>query len=193
VRKRFDLWKNEVLSVARFSHLPGARQQVQLSTALGADWLPNMSAEERSTTSAASKVENGATASSENGNGKDVKDVGDKKRKDTAATDGSPKKAKIQTVEPSKKVSAPAELTILDSCSPEYRAMLGQIGFAMWRSNKVPLPVLIQNPMDAPRPVRQQWLDLYHKVRRDGYVRSVRPPMDLSQSRILCVAEKGKG
>jgi hypothetical protein len=63
-------------------------------------------------------------------------------------------------------VNAPAELTILDSCSSEYRAMLGQIGFAMWRNNKVPLPVLIQNPMDAPRPVRQQWLDLYHKVRK---------------------------
>jgi hypothetical protein len=129
-----------------------------------------MSAQERSTASTvengvvAAASENGVVAASENGNGRDVKDAEDKKRKD-ASVDAASKKAKIQTLEPSKKMSAPAELTILDSCSSEYRAMLGQIGFAMWRSNKVPLPVLIQNPMDAPRPVRQQWLDLYHKVR----------------------------
>jgi hypothetical protein len=87
----------------------------------------------------------------------DVKDVGYKKRKYASATDVSFQTAKIQrsTLELSNKVCAPAESTILDSCTSKYRAMLGQ-----WRSYKVPLPILIQNPMDAPRPVRQQWLDL---------------------------------
>jgi len=54
---------------------------------------------------------------------------------------------------------------ILEAIPDDYKAMLGQIGFAKWSKNLV--PVLILSPFDLPPgvgSVREQWMHMYEKL-----------------------------
>lgn len=52
---------------------------------------------------------------------------------------------------------------ILDSLPPDYTAMFGTIGCAVWQKGL--FPVLILDPYEVPpRPVRGQWFEKYEMV-----------------------------
>ena len=58
---------------------------------------------------------------------------------------------------------------ILEAMPDDYKAMLGQIGFAKWSKNLV--PVLILSPFDLPPgvgSVREQWMHMYEKLSSQG-------------------------
>ena len=58
---------------------------------------------------------------------------------------------------------------ILEAIPDDYKAMLGQIGFAKWSKNLV--PVLILSPFDLPPgvgSVREQWMHMYEKLSSQG-------------------------